>query len=386
MNVVQYTKTDSLKAEIVWTLKVICSNYGYKSCENNSKGFAVMFPDSDMAKNYHCGERKTSYLATFGIAAHFSSLPRQKVKAESEYVLLFESLNHEMQDKQLDIHVRLWNDDRVRTSEFLGHSAATGLQERLDPIVCDFGHQKLLQLSMDGPNVNWKLYKSIQEQIEKMTTRRILQNGSCGRHILHNAFRICCEAAGWGVEDFLSSLYNLFRDAPARREDFKQVTGSDTLPLMFCKHRWLENIVAERAITLMPHVRDYCEAATTKKVTCPTNSSLTAVQKAAQDPIFVAKLHFFLMCARLVEPFLKLYQTDKPMLPFLAKDMCTLIKTLMEKFIKPEVLFRRKKKKAASLSSLVKINVDDKSHWVDLSKVGIGFAAERLLLKSWHCN
>lgn len=86
------------------------------------------------------------------------------MKAESAYVLLFdESMNHELQEKQLDIHVRIWEGDHVQTSylvsEFLGHAAATDLHERLNPVVCEFGHRKLLQLSMDGPNVNWKLYR-----------------------------------------------------------------------------------------------------------------------------------------------------------------------------------------------------------------------------------
>ena len=95
--------SDILKAEILWTLKVVSSHYSYKSCEDNGKIFAAMFPDCQTAQNFKCGERKTSYLATFGIAPHFVSLLKQKVKAETSYVLLFdETLNKEMQEKQLN--------------------------------------------------------------------------------------------------------------------------------------------------------------------------------------------------------------------------------------------------------------------------------------------
>ena len=61
-----------------------------------------MFPDSDIAKHFACGERKAAYLSTFGIAPHFLSLLKGKVRDQSEYVLLFdESLNSEMQSKQM---------------------------------------------------------------------------------------------------------------------------------------------------------------------------------------------------------------------------------------------------------------------------------------------
>ena len=137
------TKTDVLKAEVIWTLKVVNSHYSFKSCEGNSALFAAMFPDSQIAQQFKCGESKTAYLATFGIAPHFLSLLKNKVKSESSYVLLFdESLNEEMQKKQLDIHVRIWDGDCIATnyltSEFLGHAAATDLHDHLDPIVCEF--------------------------------------------------------------------------------------------------------------------------------------------------------------------------------------------------------------------------------------------------------
>lgn len=49
-----------------------------------------MFPDSESAKQFACGERKAAYLATFGIAPHFLSLLKGKVPDQSEYVLLLD--------------------------------------------------------------------------------------------------------------------------------------------------------------------------------------------------------------------------------------------------------------------------------------------------------
>ena len=121
-----------------------------------------MFPDSQIAQNFGCAETKSRYLATFGIAPFFKSMLQSKVKSSSEYVLLFdESLNKEIKKKKLDVHVRFWEADRVQTqyvcSQFMGHTYPSTLYDVMEPILTDLGYSKLVQLSMDGPNVNWKV-------------------------------------------------------------------------------------------------------------------------------------------------------------------------------------------------------------------------------------
>jgi hypothetical protein len=211
---------------------------------------------------------------------------------------------------------------------------------------------------MDGPNVNWKLYDIMQESIEKESGNKLFNLGSCGLHILHNAFRDGCNAgAKWSIEYSLSSLRWLFKDSPARRDDFTNVTaGCTTFSLNFCKHRWLENVsVAERALLLLPKLQMYVDAVKGKKIKEPTNKSFKELEGILCDNLFTARMNFFLLVAREVEPFLKLYQTDKPMVPFLCADLTNLIKNLMEKFIKVEVL-----KKAPSTIKLIKVDIPNK--------------------------
>ena len=50
------TRDETLKAEILWALKAIMSHYSYKSCEG------TMFPDSRIASQFSCGEKKCAYL------------------------------------------------------------------------------------------------------------------------------------------------------------------------------------------------------------------------------------------------------------------------------------------------------------------------------------
>ena len=102
--------------------------------------------------------------------------------------------------------------------------------------------REIIQISMDGPNVNWKFYNLVKEKLsEEFDDTKLINIGSCGLHIIHNSFKSGATASGWDVSSLLSSLYYLFKDAPARREDYRRITENSFLPLKFCGHRWLES-------------------------------------------------------------------------------------------------------------------------------------------------
>jgi hypothetical protein len=86
------------------------------------------------------------------------------------------------------------------------------------------------------------------------------------------------------------------------------------------------------------------------------------------DPLIKSKLQFFASVAKDIEPFLARYQTDQPMIPFLAKDLNKLVVDLMRRIIKEEVLVQYK-----GVEHL--LNLKDESIFLDPSKVDIGFEA-----------
>ena len=174
-------------AELRWTMFAVERNFSFTSCSQVGDVLRLMFPDSGIATKFALGDRKLSYLCTFGIAPCFSSILATKVKESSDFVLLFdESLNRELQSKQLDLHVRLWDAGRVSTrycnSDFLGHACADVLHEKLSEASSRFGKRGILQLSMDGPNVNWKAFDHLQAEVEGETGRSLINIGSCGLH------------------------------------------------------------------------------------------------------------------------------------------------------------------------------------------------------------
>ncbi|XP_056133500.1 cohesin subunit SA-2 [Lampris incognitus] len=150
-----------------------------------------------------------------------------------------------------------------------------------------------------------------------------------------------------------------------------QWSNSSRLPAS--RHRWLENVeVAKRALQILPSLKTYISAAKSKKVTEPCTKSFKKTEIIVHDDLFPAKLNFFLMVAREITPFLKLYQTDKPMLPFMCNDLTTMLKSLMERFVKSSVM-----KNATNPVKLLKVDHEDTDNHMDVTKLKVGFATER---------
>ena len=67
-------------------------------------------------------------------------------------------------------------------------------------------------------------------------------------------------------------------------------------------------------------------------------ASFHTVHEYTKDPSVLTKLQVFTSVAKIVEPFWKEYQTDKPMLPFLAADLLKVLCDLLCRFVKGSVL------------------------------------------------
>ena len=191
--------------------------------------------------------QKAAYVASFGLAPHFSSILHQRVNREKYFVLLYdESLNSKMQTKQMDIHVRIWLNNcvtsRFLTSEFMHHATADDLK-CFEHATEKINKQNLIKVSMDGPAVNWKFFSSLQESVKALYQCSLIDIESCGLHIVHGAVKHVLEATGWNIDDLLYAFLRLLKDAPARQEDYYKANDnkSPPMPLKFCATRWVEN-------------------------------------------------------------------------------------------------------------------------------------------------
>ena len=207
----------------------------------------------------------------------------------------------------------------------------------------------------------------------------LLKVGTCCLHQLHNAFRDATHSNEWGVGKFLTALYYLFNKVPARREEYETLTSRSEMPKKFCAHRWAENVEpAKRAIVMLPHLRTWIKELEKKKNSkdfkIPKCASFDTVKSFVSQKFAMPQLHFYVTMTKPIESFLTIYQTDAPMMPFLVKDLDTLLKELVSWVIKKSV---------ADFNDDKILNIDfEKESNLKKKKIHIGFAASSLL-DSW---
>ena len=93
---------------------------------------------------------------------------------------------------------------------------------------------------------------------------------------------------------------------------------------------------------------------------------------ALNDPLISLKLIFFHEVAEKLNKFLVVFQTEKPMTPFLAETLEVLFRWFMVKFVRKNVL-----EKASTSGAL--ISIDKKKNQKQISDVDLQFAINQEL-------
>ncbi|XP_063245001.1 uncharacterized protein LOC134546246 [Bacillus rossius redtenbacheri] len=339
-------KDDVTRAEALWCLETVMNHNSLRSAASSVNMFKRMFPNDRVANNMKLQKDKISYVIVYGLAPYFYDKLKSVWKECEHFVLGFdESVNKIAQKQQMDLSVRIWDSNvnkvmcRYVTSIFLNHATAEDLLQAMKTGLEGFDMMKIIQLSMDGPNVNFKVLRLLQQDSRSdPESPQLLDIGSCGLHTVHNSFKTGIKKSGWEIIEFLRALYNLFKEAPSRRGDYTEASNSHVFPLRVCSIRWIENgKVARRAMEILPLVEKYVNIVkTTAKE--PSCNSFSVVCKALQDKLLQAKIAFFEALASDVEPFLVEFQSDSPMAPFLFDSLTFIVMTAMKRIVKTEII------------------------------------------------
>ena len=337
---------DVISAETMWVVHGVMSNSSFHSNSSINKVFLKMFHDSAIAKKFQLGETKTKYMLEHGLQVHFQHLLLKNVLTNTVskyFVVCFdETLNDNLQEKQLDIYVRFWDCDKVITryiqSEFLGKAQATHLVSCFENLNKILSLRHLVQVSMDGPNVNHKAHKELNAISRNMYDHGFLNIGTCPLHIVHNALKAMeppkiIEDKAFNVGEFLTNVFRLFQDCPARREEYTIVTGSSDFPQSFAMHRWADNIrAAKRGLDMLTPLTDFCKAVDnkTKGVTKIDTQKYKIVKDFVNSTFARVKLLFFIDMCESIENFLVTFQCDRPMVPFLVKELFATVRMIQQ--------------------------------------------------------
>ena len=249
------------EAEIQWTLKSAIAGYSNNSNADCSRLFLSMFPDSNIGKKYHVGPDKLQYSVNFGLGPYFKNILMENISKSAHLVISFdESLNKATQSSELDFLERYFDvfemkvSTRYVTSIFLGHSRHTVLYNSFTSMMDELNENKLVQLPMDGLNVNVKLLHGVQDDRKGKGLPHLLDIGTCGLHTFHGSFKTEIEKSEWEMKSLMKASLNILHDSPARRDDYESVTKSSKLPHLFYAVRWIEDVaVADRHIEVLPN-------------------------------------------------------------------------------------------------------------------------------------
>ena len=65
----------------------------------------------------------------------------------------------------------------------------------------------MIQLCMDGPNINWKVFDLLQSHRKEAEWSPLLNLGSCSFHIVRGAFQTGNKVTHWEIDKVLKATW-----------------------------------------------------------------------------------------------------------------------------------------------------------------------------------
>ena len=119
-----------------------------------------MFPDSKLAEQFSCDKTECSYILCHGVAP-LEALIDERKEVPYYTTLFYESYNQISQKSKMDLHIRFWDKTKYLAKtcywalDFLGKASAEDVLLNYYKAISSLDKNKILQVSSDGPNVNW---------------------------------------------------------------------------------------------------------------------------------------------------------------------------------------------------------------------------------------
>ena len=381
------SEKDEIRAIVIWLLKSIESGYSNNSNDDIGDILRSMDPNSKVMQSFKMRKTKASYVVNHALRPYFTGKLYEEISRTDIVVLSFdESMNDVKQENEMVLIIRYWsvNDKLVCTryldSAFFGHGRECDLLKEFNILTSKLDKSKVYHISMDGPNVNHSFLRALRRDWSQNLIHQLIDIGTCNLHIVSGAFKTGAEKTNWNIHKTLKGSWQIFHEAPARREDYTKLTSSSDFPMFFSATRWVENEEpATRLIKIWPNITKLWtwwlqQKPASKQPTYLQTKSILNVKAAVEDDLTTTKLSFFCFVASKLQLFLVKYQTDNPMIPFLYEDLTSLVRDLMKIIIKKEVL-----ENALSGKKLLAVNLYAEESLLPIKDIDMGFSTEHKL-------
>lgn len=360
-------KENSMRAELIWALKTIANNYSFQSCEGVKEVFMEMFPDTKLLEYFTLSPKKLSYLITEALGPYF----KQKMLADlgkgmiikfcrltdydinflyfvEYFALLYDETTNKSGQKELQFEIRYWSQSvkkiltRHLQTFYINHATAEILLQKLNEALNNAGlsQGKLLMLGSDGPNINKKVFRLMNEELKITRRKGLIDLGTCSIHSIHNAFLKGLNNFGSEVSELLVSIKYFFKDNPSRWSDFTNIQSKLKIEHHhFIKHvstRWLTiGPAAKRLIEQWPSVKEYfLKYVPTKCHYIEKTTKYKNIVKCLKDPTTKAAILFVISSSELFTKYTGMFQKSEPLVHLMYTEIKLLIVTVMNRFCK----------------------------------------------------
>lgn len=376
-----------VRAEILEAFKCVESNRSFQSADGDNERYRIMFPDSEIAKCYQQGQTKMKYNIEFGIAPYVIDMIKKDF-FEQPFTFKFDETTTSQVIKQYDGYICYFSKSanniitRYCGSIFMGHCTAKDLVEHFYEFIrklrldLDF----LMNIGMDGPNVNKKFEKDLIKDLEMKKSSSFLSIGSCNLHTVNNGFgkgiNVLKEIVD--LDQFAIDLNFFFKLSAARREDFEKVSSLTEITTQYmlkhCTTRWLSiKKVLLRIIEQYENLIEYFLTSLPKEKNFKREISGTPryqrIEKLLKSKLTLPYMSYIVYLASDFESFMIPFQTDAPMVHVLHPKMLALLKSMLRKFIDSKYL-KEDDSIANQIHNLLDMNLADKNLHLVLCDIG----------------
>nr|XP_042899394.1 uncharacterized protein LOC110283431 [Parasteatoda tepidariorum]XP_042899395.1 uncharacterized protein LOC110283431 [Parasteatoda tepidariorum]XP_042899396.1 uncharacterized protein LOC110283431 [Parasteatoda tepidariorum] len=344
------SKEAALRAELIWCMKVVACNMSVETTKDIAHLFKGMFPGA-IPEQFSLNPTKASYLITDALAPYFKEMLLTEVQGAFFSIQYDETTNNAGQ-KELQILIRFWSESTGEVctkhleSVCMGHATAEDIKKNILKCLdnANLPLCKILMLGSDGPNVNKKVFRLINEEMKLVRNEGLFDVGFCNIHIMHNAFQKGLGELGCDASDLIIGLFNYFQDWPSRWEDFSNIQMKKKVPnLHFLKHvtsRWLTlepaaNRVLQQWDAIVEYFLNYIPSKQSRLMaTISYKKILSFLQKKSMR----AELNFICTSSSLFTKFTGLFQKEEPLIHVLFDEIKELLLTIMGRVCKTEAV------------------------------------------------
>lgn len=343
---------DASKAELMWTMKSVLCNMSGSSCDGLVELFKAMFPNA-VPDKFSLSRSKMSYLITDALGPHFRQIVLDGIQNHSTYyTFMYDETTNSESKKELQVAVRYWCNTKKEIvvshleTFFIASATAVKIEEYLMLALdnADLPKEKLLMLGSDGPNVNKKVFRLVNEGIKSIRGHGLIDIGSCNIHIVHNAFLKGLESYGSDVSEFVIFVYFFFKGWPKRWEDYSVIQTEKGIPahrfIKHCSSRWLTlGAAAERILeqweALMHYFKIFVPKHRNEILRTPKFLKISSFIKLVE---LKPEIVFVVNSAKMFQQFTLTFQRQEPLIHVMYDELWKLLITIGGKVCKETAL------------------------------------------------